>query len=115
MREWPVMPRLSFCKMVILLAVAAMMGADLRPAVAEDWPTRPITLVVSFPAGGSMDYLGRSIAQNLTEVLGQPVIVENRLGGGGAVATMAVARAAADGYTLLVTAIGPAVFRPIME
>jgi tripartite-type tricarboxylate transporter receptor subunit TctC len=115
MRAWPVMPRLSFGKMVFLVAVAAMLGAALRPAAAEDWPTRPITLVVSFPAGGSMDYLGRSIARNLSEVLGQPVIVENKLGGGGAVATLAVARAPADGYTLLVTAIGPAVFRPIME
>ncbi|MBI3704067.1 MAG: tripartite tricarboxylate transporter substrate binding protein [Rhizobiales bacterium] len=98
-----------------LIAVAFALGAAPQPAAAEDWPTRPITLVVSFPAGGSMDYLGRSIAQNLTEVFGQPVIVENRLGGGGAVATMAVARAPADGYTLLVTAIGPVVFRPIME
>ena len=66
MRAWPVMPSLSFCKLVILIAVAAMLGAALRQATAEDWPTRPITLVVSFPAGGSMDYLGRSIAQNLT-------------------------------------------------
>ena len=115
MRAWPVMPRLSFCQMVILVAVAALLGAALRPAAAEDWPTRPITLVVSFPAGGSMDFIGRSIAHNLTELLGQPVIVENRLGGGGAVATMAVARAAPDGYTLLMTAIGPAVFRPVMD
>ena len=115
MRAWPDMPWLSFYKMVFLIAVAGMLGTALSPAAAENWPTRPITLVVSFPAGGSMDYLGRSIAQNLTEVLGQPVIVENRLGAGGAVATMAVARAAPDGYTLLVSAIGPAVFRPIMD
>ena len=115
MRAWTVMPRLSFCQMVILVAVAAMLGAAPRSAAAEDWPTRPITLVVPFPAGGSMDFLGRSIAQNLTEVLGQPVIVENRVGAGGVIATNYVAKAPPDGYTLLVSAIGPAVFRPIID
>lgn len=115
MRAWPVMPRLSFGQMVMLVAVAAMLGAALRPAAAEDWPTRPITLVVPFPAGGSMDFIGRSIGQHLTDVLGQPVIVENRVGAGGVIATNYVAKAPPDGYTILISAIGPAVFRPIID
>ena len=115
MRAWPVIPRLSFCKMVILVAVAAMLGAALRPAAAQDWPTRPITIVVAFPAGGSLDFVARAIAHNLTDVFGQPVVVKNEAGGGGAIASTSVARAAPDGYTLLVSAIGPMVFRPLMD
>ena len=115
MRAWPVMPGLSFCKMITLIAIAGMLGAALRPAAAEDWPTRPITLVVSFAAGGSTDFVGRSIAQHLTEVLGQPVIVENRVGAGGVIASNHVAKAAPDGHTILISAIGPAVFRPIID
>src|SRR5262249_39185452 len=75
-------------------------------AHAESYPTRPIHLVVGFPAGGPNDILARLIGQWLSERLGQPVIVENRPGASGNLATEAVMRAPADGYTLLL--VGPA-------
>jgi len=114
MRVLPVLAKLSIGKAFIVVAAAAMLAAAARPA-AEDWPTRPITLVVSFAPGAIMDYLGRAIAHDLTTALGQPVVVENKVGGGGSVPAVAIAKAAPDGYTLLMTAIGPAVFRPIMD
>jgi tripartite-type tricarboxylate transporter receptor subunit TctC len=68
------------------------------PTVAQDWPTRPLTMTVAFPAGGSDDILGRIIASRLSEVLGQQVSVENVGGGGGTVGTSRVAKAVPDGY-----------------
>src|SRR5262245_52259680 len=82
---------------------------------AQEWPSRPITIVVAFPPGGISDNLSRTIAQHLTDVLGKPVIVENKAGSGGTVASMSVAKAQPDGYTLLATSIGPAVIRPILD
>ncbi len=81
----------------------------------DEWPSRPIKLVVSLPAGGVIDFVGREIAQSLSNVIGQPVVVDNKPGGGGAIAATFVAKTRPDGYTLLVTANGPAVIRPILE
>jgi tripartite-type tricarboxylate transporter receptor subunit TctC len=73
------------------------------PALAQtNWPTRPITLIVCFPPGGSTDFAARMLAPGLAEMLGQPVVVENRGGAGGNIAMGQVARAAPDGYTMLV-------------
>ncbi|MET0669740.1 MAG: tripartite tricarboxylate transporter substrate binding protein [Xanthobacteraceae bacterium] len=82
-------------------------------AQAQSWPQRPVRLLVPFAAGGNIDVMGRLMASRLSETIGQQVIVENRVGGNGIVATEAVARAAPDGYTLLwastsVVAIVPA-------
>ncbi len=82
---------------------------------AHEWPSRPITLVAPFPPGSPADFVARAIAQDLTHRLGQPVIVENKAGSGGSIALTAVARAAPDGYTLLVTGIGPAIQRPLID
>jgi tripartite-type tricarboxylate transporter receptor subunit TctC len=71
------------------------------PAGAQEWPQRPVKLLVPFAAGGNIDVTGRLVAARLSEKLGQQFIVENRVGGGGIIATEAVARAPADGYTLL--------------
>jgi tripartite-type tricarboxylate transporter receptor subunit TctC len=87
-------------------AAAAMLPALARRAAGQAFPTRPIRLVVGFPAGGPNDILGRLIAEWLSSRLGQPVEVENQPGGSGNVATAAVVRAAPDGYTLLLA--GPA-------
>ncbi|WP_431284571.1 Bug family tripartite tricarboxylate transporter substrate binding protein [Humitalea sp. 24SJ18S-53] len=77
------------------------------PSIAqEEWPNRPIRLIVPFPPGAANDSLGRAIADQLAPRLGKPVVVENRPGAGGAVGSEAVARAAPDGYTLLLGHIG---------
>jgi len=86
-----------------MLFVPALAGLTL-PAWAQDYPAGPVTIVVSFPAGGSVDVVMRAIAPKLQERLGKPVVVENRVGGGGVIATNAVAKAAPDGLTLLASA-----------
>ena len=75
-------------------------------ALAEDYPTRAVTIVVPFPAGGGVDTIGRLIAQKLTDSLGQQVIVENRPGAGSVIGARYVAKAASDGYTLLMMVTG---------
>jgi tripartite-type tricarboxylate transporter receptor subunit TctC len=87
----------------------------LAPADAQTWPSRTITLVAAFPPNTTTDYAARTIAQELTKALGNPVIVETKSGGGGVLASVSVAKAPADGYTLLMTTIGPAVLRPLLE
>jgi len=89
-----------------LAGAAAFLPPLTKIVRAQSYPTRPVTLVVGFPAGGPNDILGRLIAQWLSVRLGQPVAVENKPGASGNIATEAVARAPADGYTLLL--VGPA-------
>ena len=89
-----------------LAGAGAIFPSIAKFARAESYPTRPIHFVVGFPAGGPNDILARLIGQWLSERLGQPVIVENRPGASGNIATEAVVRAPADGYTLLM--VGPA-------
>ena len=87
---------------------APMLAGALAPfgfkAMADDYPSGPVTLVVSFPPGGSLDVVARAMAIKLQERLGKPVMIENRVGASGALATGAVAKAAPDGLTLLVSA-----------
>ncbi len=90
-------------KRLILALFALCLAA---PAHAQDWPTRPIHFVVPFPAGGSTDVLTRLLCDALTAELRQPCIVENKGGAGGNVGGLAVATAAPDGYTFLVSAPG---------
>jgi tripartite-type tricarboxylate transporter receptor subunit TctC len=77
------------------------------PALAQDWPSRPIRMVVPYPPGGASDVIARLLAQPMTETLGQTVIVENRVGANGGIAAELVARSAPDGYTLLMANAGP--------
>src|SRR5215207_11430852 len=74
-----------------------------RPAPAQDFPNRPITILVPLAPGGGVDFVARTIGQRLSERLGKPVLVENRPGGGTVVAAVALAKAPPDGYTLLLT------------
>ncbi len=93
------------------LAAAAALGAGGAAAQAPGYPDKPVRLVVGFPPGGAADILGRIAAAQLTASLGEQVVVDNRGGAGGLVATEIAARAAPDGYTLLFTSI-PHVINP---
>src|SRR5882672_739876 len=88
-----------------LAAGAAALPTFSRIARAQAYPTRPVRIVLGFPPGGAYDTIARPMGQWLSERLGQPFIIENRPGAGSNLATEAVARAAADGHTLLM--IGP--------
>jgi tripartite-type tricarboxylate transporter receptor subunit TctC len=99
--------RLPFAAVLALLAGAPLAGALLPgEARAQDWPTRPVTMVVPFAAGGPVDTLGRILAPRLSEVLGQQVVIENPSGAGGSTGTIRVRDAAPDGYTFVLGSIG---------
>ena len=94
------------------LAASAATGAEAQPTAGGAFPNRPMRLVVPFPPGGPNDLIGRVLAQKLSALLGQPVVVENRSGGGGVVGTDAVAKAAPDGHTVAVTSAGALAIAP---
>src|SRR5258708_11597149 len=90
--------------MMLRLAAALVAASMLAPAVlAQTYPSKTVTLVVPFPAGGSTDWLSRLLGQKLEQRLKQPFIVENRAGGANVIAATAVAKAEPDGHTLLMT------------
>ena len=86
--------------LTLLSLLAALIGSP-DVALAQEWPARPVKLVVPYPAGGSGDIVARELAQKLTEYLGRSVYVENRAGASGNIGTEHVAKSAPDGYTLL--------------
>src|SRR5437763_880622 len=94
------------------VAVAALVVGGAAPAAAQDYPTRPIRLIVAFTAGGTTDFMARLVADKLKSSLGQPVIVENRAGANGAIAAEYVAKAEPDGYTLFFTTVGAVAINP---
>ena len=84
-----------------LLALAALCDCTLAQTQTQAWPAKPLRLVIPFPgAGGAADVTGRIAGQKLSEALGQPVVIENRPGGGGNIGIETVAKSAPDGYTL---------------
>jgi len=97
----------------VLAAMPAWCAASTTSAAAE-YPTKPIRLVIPYTPGGPTDLVGRAIASKLQDALGQQVIVDNRAGGGGVIATEIVARAPADGYTLLLGTPGQLVTLPLL-
>lgn len=92
----------------------ALALAPCRDAVAEEWPARPVTMIVPFPAGGPADIAARAVANALSETLGKQFVIDNRAGAGGNIGGAAVAKATADGYTLLFTTPAPAALNKFM-
>lgn len=91
-------------------------GLASLPAIAQDkYPSRPITMVVPFPPGGSVDIMARQYSEPLSRVLGVPIVVENRPGAGGSVGAQYVARAKADGYTLVVSSQSSHLANPLTQ
>ncbi|MFT3820867.1 MAG: tripartite tricarboxylate transporter substrate binding protein [Rubrivivax sp.] len=90
-----------------LLALAVAAALPLSVAAQDAWPSKPIRIVVPYPAGGSTDQLARAIQNSLGETLGQPVVIENKAGAGGTLGTDAVAKAPPDGYTFAFGNSGP--------
>ncbi len=101
--------------LIAALAVVAMGGTAIQPALAQQsFPSRAITLVVPFPAGGGNDALARLVAERMSKPLGQQVVVENRGGAGGTVATRAIAKSPPDGHTILLTYTGTLAINPTL-
>lgn len=113
------MNRSHFLRMTLRLTLRATLAASMlaagATALAQTYPSRPVKMIIPFPPGGTLDFIGRTLAQKMSESTGQPFVVENRAGGNGFIGADAVAKAPADGYTLLFNAstftIGPMVMR----
>jgi len=101
------MKRYSFALLAVLAALSLHAGA-------QSYPTKPVHVIISFTPGSSTDIVGRIVIQKLTEMWGQPVVPENRAGAGGSIGSAAVAKAAPDGYTLLINSnahsVNPAIY-----
>jgi tripartite-type tricarboxylate transporter receptor subunit TctC len=98
--------------LIFVLSLATVLTESCPQGWAEEYPTRPITLIVPYPAGGGVDVMARIVADKLSAALGKQVVVDNRGTGGGLPGTRAVARAAPDGYTLLLGHTGTMAINP---
>src|SRR5713101_8768467 len=98
----------------VAIVIAIALVAGVVPMRAQDYPTRSITVIVPFPAGGASDVVARIISNQMSKILGQPFIIENVSGAGGTVGSGRVAAAAPDGYTLLAAAMGSHVAAPVL-
>jgi tripartite-type tricarboxylate transporter receptor subunit TctC len=100
-----------------LCAFAALLGVAFVPAAAsaQSWPDKPIRFIMSAPAGSSIDVVGRTIGDRLKDRLGQPIVVENKPAAGGTVAVGETARAAPDGYTMVLAFNGPLAITPLLQ
>ena len=94
------------------LLVALLASCSATAAVAQDFPTRPIRIVIPFAAGGVSDIVARAVAEPMSKALGQPIVIENKGGAGGTIAAMELSRAAPDGYTLMLGTAGNLAMAP---
>src|SRR5438046_9776428 len=100
-----------------LIASLLLLWPALFPAwaAAQDFPNKPIKLIVPFPAGGPNDIIARIVGQRMSELTSQPVVIDNRSGASGALGTDAVAKAAPDGYTIGIVSLGALAINQSME
>ena len=97
---------------IVLIGGAVASSVAAGPAAAQAYPSRPVTLVIPFPPGGGNDALGRMVADKMSRTIGQQIVVDNRGGAGGTIATRAVARASPDGHTILLAYTGTLAINP---
>jgi tripartite-type tricarboxylate transporter receptor subunit TctC len=102
-------------RLAFSIPAAAALAASVPAAVAQDWPGKPIRIVVPFAAGGTSDILARTLGEKLQGVLGQTVLVENKAGAGGVIGADAVAKSPSDGYTLLLGTISSHAINPALQ
>ncbi len=98
---------------LLFIGLSILLGPAL--AQAQDYPNRPIRLIVPFPAGGPNDIIARTLSQRMQEILKQPIVIDNRGGQGGVIGTDVVAKAEPDGYTIAITSSGALAISPSME
>ena len=103
-------PSIGVCPIVLAVVVAA----GVAPVRAQDYPSRSITMIVPFPAGGASDVVARIVGNQMSKILGQSIIIENVGGAGGTIGSARAAAAAPDGYTLLAAAMGSHVAAPVL-
>jgi tripartite-type tricarboxylate transporter receptor subunit TctC len=102
-------------KLGVLSLVFCALGSLAQTTPLRDYPNRPIKMVIPYAAGGPMDFIGRTLSPRLTQILGQPIVIDNRAGAGGAIGTDLVAKSAPDGYTLLNTSSSHASLPVVMS
>lgn len=110
----PIARQRACCRLAVAAVMSTALVAGLPQACAQDtaFPQRAVRMIIPFAAGGAIDIMGRPIARRLQEFLGQPVIIDNRAGGGGSLAAELVARSAPDGHTLLMGSTSPLAINP---
>jgi tripartite-type tricarboxylate transporter receptor subunit TctC len=103
-------------KSIVSLFLSSVLGCVLSAHAqnAQEYPSKPVKIIVSFPAGGTTDIIARSVGLNLAEKLKQPFVVENKPGSGGNIGTEMAARAPADGYTVTIASVGPIAINPTL-
>ena len=112
-------PGVSFSPAIVIAVVVAIilaivLAAGVLPARAQDYPSRSITVIVPFPAGGASDVVARIVTSQMSRTLGQSIVIENVGGAGGTIGSARAAAATPDGYTLLAAAMGSHVAAPVL-
>ena len=97
---------------IVLFAVALVIAS--AAFAQKDYPNRPLRMIVPWPPGQATDLVGRVMAQKMSEILGQQIVIDNRAGAGGMIGTDVAAKATPDGYTLLSASSGPVTINPLL-